>query len=389
MKNTIKRLSVAVLSLTILALALVAAPKAEAAAQTTAAGQTTASANAAKISIPKKVSMKLGATKTIKITNKGYKLARVYVGSLGSDNCFKVKSSTNKAIKLKALVTGTYKMEIVADVIKGKKEVSLRLKTTVSVTSTSKKSNKYGIFNASSGKLLYSWYQAIAKGYVKEFKENGLITCTRNMNDSEFLMKMPDYELRIPPTIQKISWIGYYKNVVIPKSVTTIGPRAFVNANFTAITIPDSVKEIGDEAFSNCRYLESIKIPNSVKKLGKGLFHLCQSLKTAEFPKNVKTIKENTFYQCGALESFKIPAGVTSIGDSAFRECGALTGVTIPDSVTSLGRYAFACCFGLDGLRVPSSVTSIGYGAFDSIDTIYYNGSATGADWGAYNVVPG
>lgn len=70
-----------------------------------------------------------------------------------------------------------------------------------------------------------------------------------------------------------------------------------------------------------------------------------------------------------------IPNSVTSIGDYMFQGYSG-SSITIPNSVTSIGSYAFSSCSGLTGVIIPNSVTSIGDYAFDSLETMYYLGTA-------------
>lgn len=47
-------------------------------------------------------------------------------------------------------------------------------------------------------------------------------------------------------------------NIILPQNLTKIGERCFDGASIKQITIPDTVTEIGDGAFLFCRQLESI-----------------------------------------------------------------------------------------------------------------------------------
>lgn len=73
---------------------------------------------------------------------------------------------------------------------------------------------------------------------------------------------------------------------------------------------------------------------------------------------------------------------VRDIGDSAFSYCSNLTSVTLPNSILFIGLYAFAHCSSLT-LTVPSSCIYIEEYAFFGVLHIEYDGTATGAPWGA------
>jgi hypothetical protein len=55
------------------------------------------------------------------------------------------------------------------------------------------------------------------------------------------------------------------KSIEFPKSVKTIGRRAFENSGITDVVIPKSVKKIGDMAFVDCHDLKSISIMGSLE----------------------------------------------------------------------------------------------------------------------------
>ena len=100
-------------------------------------------------------------------------------------------------------------------------------------------------------------------------------------------------------------------------------------------------------------------------------------------PNNFTSIDDDVFYCNSSLTTIEIPNSITSIGNNAFNNCSSLENITIPDSVISIGKFAFNRCKSLKSITIPNSVKIIGNNAFLGIDTIYYNGTAEGAPWGA------
>ena len=171
-------------------------------------------------------------------------------------------------------------------------------------------------------------------------------------------------------------------SVVIPKSITTIGERAFNAGKFTNITIPDSVTTIDKYAFSHCDNLTSLIIPDSVTSLGKGICSTCSKLTSVTFPNSITGITGFSLHgesfvvpnhitwidvyglAGSTFTNITIPNSVTRIGDHAFYGCSNLTNITIPDSVTSINDMTFCYCSSLTNITIPSAVTSISKTAF-------------------------
>ncbi len=215
-------------------------------------------------------------------------------------------------------------------------------------------------------------------------------------------------------------------SVTIPNSVTSIGEYAFsgcsslpvvdnlryadtylveaVDKTLSSYTIKEGTKWIENRAFADCSSMTSVIIPNSVTSIGSSAFSRCNSLpvidniryadtylvEAVDKSLSAYTIKEGTkwignsaFENFSSMTSVIIPNSVTSIGYLAFSGCRSLTSVTIPNSVTSIGEYAFSGCSSLTSIEIPNSVTSIGEDAFSNVLNIAYNGTATGAPWGA------
>ena len=263
---------------------------------------------------------------------------------------------------------------------------------------------------------------ASSGGYKYEYKVNGgnaTITNFLGPVDSEGNVDSTStglYDIDIPETLNgfPVTGLGNYsfayrrvnnsyydivsdknpfgcsiRSVTIPKSVTSIGYKAFCYCeNLQSLTFQGSIESMGDGAFEYCAKLEKVNIPNDITSIGNYAFYKCSALTNVIIPQSVTSIGNYAFYECSALEKVNIPNGITSIGKSVFSGCSVLDNVNIPVGVTSIGREAFSSCRGLTNITIPKSVTSIGDSAFahcTGLTSLTINNAATSIrDWAFY-----
>ncbi len=193
-------------------------------------------------------------------------------------------------------------------------------------------------------------------------------------------------------------------SVTIPKSVTSIGMRAFENSTglkefifnaencttmgsvgyplfydckeLTSVKIGDCVKIIPDNAFSYCRGITSLVIPNSVTFIGVSAFSGCSNLIKLDFNAencttmgSLATPTSPSFYNCWKLTTINIGDDVKIIPDYAFSGCSYVTALNIGKNVVSIGKSSFVN-FDITSVTIPESVTSIGDGAFNSCSSL-------------------
>lgn len=186
----------------------------------------------------------------------------------------------------------------------------------------------------------------------------------------------------------------YISNLVIPNTVTAIGPKAFgekriwqsLYNTFSAVTIPDSVISIGGSAFEGMSTLQTANIPSSVTEFGfgifrstglkditisegvtcipSGMFSICKKLTSVTLPSTINKIDSSAFSSCGSLSGINIPTSVTVIQEGAFGSCNSLTSITIPNGVSSIPNDCFFQCGSLSEITIPETVKSIGTWAF-------------------------
>lgn len=181
-----------------------------------------------------------------------------------------------------------------------------------------------------------------------------------------------------------------FKEIVIPGNFQYIDVCGFSDCrNLEKVTLNEGIKAICGAAFRDCENLKSISIPKSVEYIQSDAFKGCINLKSIILPEGIEAINTNTFMGCKSLESINIPKSVKEICKNAFRDCSSLKKISIPNGVEKIFSGAFAYC-GMENIKIPNSVKFIYRRYYDDecdpfkgIDTVYYNGTATGSPWGA------
>lgn len=231
-----------------------------------------------------------------------------------------------------------------------------------------------------------------------------------------FYNKNQDTLIHCPTTIKS--------NLVIPKTVTTIGKRAFENCNnLDTIKIHSSVKRIKKDAFKKISGFIDVEKNNPIFSSIDGvLFNkaqdtliFCPTSKKGNYtiPSTVRTIGKNAFNGCAKLSSITILASVNVIENDAFTGSSgqiivssdnanylSSNGVlfnksktelihypknkagdySIPSSVTTISKSAFEDCSELTNLTMTSSVNSIMKSAFENcykLSSIFISSSLT------------
>lgn len=151
-------------------------------------------------------------------------------------------------------------------------------------------------------------------------------------------------------------------DLVIPSSITKIGPCAFSGSRIKSVVLHDGVTEIGSYAFGFCKHLTSMKFSSGLKKIGQYAFYSCNIPETFEIPASVESIGAYAFSRARVSE-MTIPAGVKKLEDGVFAWCYALKEVHLPSGMVSIGKNAF---FGsrLTTIDLPESLREIGDSVF-------------------------
>lgn len=131
-------------------------------------------------------------------------------------------------------------------------------------------------------------------------------------------------------------------NIILPKSITTIGDNAFRYSGVKSINLPDGIRALGESCFKDCR-LEEIHLPDSLKEIGVEAFEGLP-LKEIHFPKGLTTIKREAFQGCQNLTEIDLPDSLQILDYEVFSGCLNLQKVTTHSELKSIRSGCFAYC---------------------------------------------
>jgi len=152
------------------------------------------------------------------------------------------------------------------------------------------------------------------------------------------------------------------KEVLLPKSLKTIGESAFSGCEFlTEINIPEGIKCITEECFEYCSRLQSVTLPAGLEEIESQAFYCCGTESGLTFsinlPSSIKNIGEQAFYG-SHLREINMPSSLKTLGKESFRQT-LLKEVALPNSVTEVGEGAFYDCHNLENIVFSSMLTAL------------------------------
>jgi len=129
------------------------------------------------------------------------------------------------------------------------------------------------------------------------------------------------------------------KSITFSNELKMIPGGLFQLSGIVNLVIPDTITEIGPRAFEACSQLKSIKFGNGLQSIDSEAFDMCKNLESVEIPGNVKRIERLAFYNCTNLASVILNEGIVDVEIGAFGKLPKLTMVTIPASIKNTYQY--------------------------------------------------
>ena len=195
-------------------------------------------------------------------------------------------------------------------------------------------------------------------------------------NDSDEEKEVPEFATENVDafSLKLTSYNGDKENVVIPdtvdgKPIVAVGGYCFdEDVDVKSVTLPKTVKSIGTKAFYHCYSLESVNLEN-VESVGKKAFAGCEKLDNLAL-ESVQSIDEYAFGYCSSAENITIGDSIFYIGTNAFYNSAAYKNAL---GGSKRAFYLGNCLIkvltnrGAKKFRVKSSTTLIAENAFHKI----------------------
>jgi len=215
----------------------------------------------------------------------------------------------------------------------------------------------------------YAWRDT-ASGITWKYKTNeaGQITFLYTTNDPSRLIDAAG-TLNLPKSVAGLTVVGIgggtedkpvvsmgdgnWTGISFPESVTSINDYAFANSRHAAnIVIPKTVTYIGAKAFYKSN-IASVKLNEMTGQVGYLAFGKCENLTNVNIKGRVLVINEEAFSDSG-IENLSL-SGIVTLRSGAFRNCTGITSLYLPNGVDAAAE-AFSGCSGLKTLEVNMSV---------------------------------
>ncbi len=138
----------------------------------------------------------------------------------------------------------------------------------------------------------------------------------------------------------------------------------------TTVTIPESVigyKVTGiGMAFKENTTIQKVVLPEGLLHIGKDAFYKCSSLVSVSMPDSVTYIEERAFYECTNMTDFQLPKNLTELGNYALYNCHKISEIIIPEGLKNISNSVFSGCTSITEITIPEGVKQLGDSSFSS-----------------------
>ena len=159
--------------------------------------------------------------------------------------------------------------------------------------------------------------------------------------------------------------IGITGELIIPASITEIGPYAFFNTSITSLKISSANKitKISEFTFSYCPISGEVVLPESIEEIENNSF-MSTHISKINFPSSLKTIGMSAFLSSTISCDIIIPESVTEIGPYAFFNTSIKSLKILSNKITKISNRAFARSTLSGEVVLPESIEEIEDRAF-------------------------
>lgn len=129
------------------------------------------------------------------------------------------------------------------------------------------------------------------------------------------------------------------KEIIIPSNITEISEGAFYESKLEKVEFKGEITNIKHNAFSYCSFAELV-IPDSVIEIEDYAFSFNENLTKLVLGKNVKIVEDKAFYYNDKLSDIYLNEGLEKVGIETFY-MNNTTNIEIPNSIKYIGTAAF------------------------------------------------
>ena len=215
---------------------------------------------------------------------------------------------------------------------------------------------------------------------------NGLFYYVVAIGEQSFRSCRDLFTITLPEGMVSIGDFAFYdsglSNIIIPSSLKKIGREAFGFtyrattqisdlAAWCNIDFTDEMSNPAAKLYLNGESVTDLVIPNSITTIKPYAFVKCSSIYNLQLGESVTSIAKEAFTNCPNLKSILFNESLVSIGESAFSRCENLSGeLILSTNCESIDKNAFAGCKNINSVSIPRSLKSIEIDAFDGCENI-------------------